>query len=83
MLGERIRAARAARGMKHVELARALDINTTTLWRYERHDMKPGTEATLHISQLLDVDFTWLVTGMGPTPAFIVEHRLRLERESA
>ena len=62
ILAQRLRNTREARGITAKELAEALDINTTTIYRYETASFK-GIKATLltAIADYLNVNPDYLI----------------------
>ena len=65
-MGDRIRAAREARGMTSAALADAVGCRPATMYRYEKKGMKPGAETLAKISEALGVGMLFLTTGREP-----------------
>lgn len=63
-IGDRIRQAREAAGVKQVDLATAAGVRPHTMWRYERNQIvNPRSDVLTAIAAHLHVDLTWLLTG--------------------
>lgn len=67
-IGERIRAARKARGLTQEELGNAVDAAKASIARWETTSRNPGGSALVALSKALKVPLEWLVAGQGPPP---------------
>lgn len=66
--GERVQAARKAKGLSLEELGRRVDLNKSTLYRIEQgSDCK--TETLGRIADELGATTDWLIFGRGDAPA--------------
>lgn len=61
MLGENIKAARDAAGIKQAEFARQLGISPLRMWRYETNRARPSIEMLKQIASLAGVTVDALV----------------------
>ena len=65
-VGDRVRAARQAKGLTMKDLARAIGKNESYISELERGGIKRGSH--LHrIADVLGIPLHWLETGTGPT----------------
>lgn len=70
-LHERIRHARTARGLKHVDLAKMFNISTKAISQWERpadseakrKPARPDIEKLPHLADVLHVSLEWLLAG--------------------
>lgn len=65
LVGQRVRAARRARGLNQEELSRRLGIHRNSLVRYERGERGIDVELLVRIARELEISLHWLVTGEG------------------
>ncbi len=73
-LGDRLREARARLGMSQEKLARAVDVSSMTISRYERGEMGPTEENLARLCEVLGVEAAWLRYGREqPSPDTRVE----------
>ncbi|QOL81211.1 helix-turn-helix domain-containing protein [Pseudooceanicola spongiae] len=63
--GDRIEAARSAAGMTQGQLAKRLGIKLGTLRSWEEDLSEPRANKLQMLAGLLNVSFTWLLTGEG------------------
>lgn len=69
-MGDRLRAARLARGLTQQELAYRIDATASTVSKWERGELaNPHSDAIIAIAVSLDVSLDWLLRGEGPGPA--------------
>lgn len=66
MISQRIKSARERKGMSQRGLARALDIQPSSVNSWESDKSSPTTDNLAVVAVLLDVSFEWLSTGRGP-----------------
>jgi transcriptional regulator with XRE-family HTH domain len=64
-VGERIKKAREARGLKQKELADILDMNRSNISRMESGYVMPKIDTLLKIKDTLHISIDWLLTGQG------------------
>ena len=63
---ERIREAREQAGLSQTELSRLLGVTRSACSQWESaNGTAPRRERLLELASLLDVNFTWLMTGNG------------------
>lgn len=60
-LGQRIRQRRESRGLKQVDVARALMVSAQAVSKWERGDNAPDIAILLDLARLLDVTTDWLL----------------------
>jgi repressor LexA len=65
LVGQRVRAARRARGLNQEELSGRLGIHRNSLVRYERGERGIEVELLVRIARELEISLHWLVTGEG------------------
>lgn len=58
-VGQRIQAARAARGWSHEKVAGALDIGKSTLIRWEQGQTDPSFRKMVELAELFGKPITW------------------------
>lgn len=62
--GERLKKARLEKGLKQAELAKSLNLsNNSVISSFERGSSLPSIETLIKISEVLEVDLHWLITG--------------------
>lgn len=69
-LGERIRQARKKRGFRQADLAEKVGISTGAIGFMEVGKSKPTLENLVKISEICDVDLTWLLKGQESRKIF-------------
>lgn len=62
-MGSRIRHRRERLGLTQAELARALDVDKGTVWRYETDRSPPLAVLVPKLSEILGVSCDWILTG--------------------
>ena len=62
-IGERINAARTAKGLSVEALAKMVGVNRSAVHRWEADERTPRIEHLFRLSVLLDVDVNYLVNG--------------------
>jgi transcriptional regulator with XRE-family HTH domain len=67
-LGQRIKAARKASGIKQRAIAREFDVDHTTVFRWERDQSFPGMERLDRMAELFKCSRAYLVLGEGAAP---------------
>ena len=67
-LGGRIIEAREAAGFSSAQLARRIGVGTPTLASWEQDRSEPRANKLVTLAGLLNVNFSWLLTGDGPSP---------------
>ncbi len=67
-LGERICKARDASNLSTAQLARRLDIKTSTLQSWESDRSEPRSNKLVLLAGILNVSPTWLLVGRGTPP---------------
>lgn len=68
-LAARIRAARTRSGLSQTELARALNVNRSTVGHWEREQgFSPTVEHINTMSEIMNVSVSWLLQGVDDTP---------------
>jgi transcriptional regulator with XRE-family HTH domain len=68
---DRLRQARAARGLTQRELAKLLDISHATVGHYEAGSREPSLHVLTNLARLLDTSPDWLLGfpyGKPPKP---------------
>jgi len=65
-LGQRIADARGAKSK--AELARAVGVDTKTVYRWEHDKAEPGSSQIDPLARALGVSIIWLLTGEGEGP---------------
>lgn len=60
-IGERIAEIRQIHDLTRLELAIKLDVNKSTIVRYENGNMRPTLDVMLKIKELFNVSLDWLV----------------------
>jgi ribosome-binding protein aMBF1 (putative translation factor) len=68
LIGARIRAARALKGMQQKDLAKAVDKSQSLLSRIEEGDRGLDVLLADDLCRILDCGLEWLVRGDGPAP---------------
>ena len=68
-LGDRIVAAREARGLSSAELAQRLGVRARTLRDWENDRAEPRANRMQMLAAMLGVSLRWLMTGEGEEPA--------------
>lgn len=63
-VGARIRDRREALGWKQRDLARACDLDTVVIWKYEHERVSPSPSTAVRLAQALRVSLDWLFTGI-------------------
>jgi transcriptional regulator with XRE-family HTH domain len=64
-VGERIKKAREARGLKQKNLADILGMNRSNISRMESGYVMPKIDTLLKIKDTLHISIDWLLTGQG------------------
>jgi transcriptional regulator with XRE-family HTH domain len=64
-VGERIKKAREARGLKQKDLAGILGMNRSNISRMESGYVMPKIDTLLKIKDTLHISIDWLLTGQG------------------
>jgi len=64
-VGERIKKAREARGLKQKDLAGILGMNRSNISRMESGYVMPKIDTLLKIKETLHISIDWLLTGQG------------------
>ena len=64
-VGERIKKAREARGLKQKNLAGILGMNRSNMSRMENGYVMPKVDTLLKIKDTLHISIDWLLTGQG------------------
>ena len=67
-LGGRIIEAREAAGFSSAQLARRIGVGTPTLSSWEQDRSEPRANKLVTLAGMLNVNFSWLLTGDGPSP---------------
>ncbi len=62
-LGERIQKARKNKGYSQETLANLFGISRQAIQKWEKGENEPSIDSVKRLAQLLDVDFTYLLTG--------------------
>ena len=65
-MAARIKQARELRGLSQSELARRLKLRPQSVQHWETGKAQPRLQRVKALSQVLDVNETWLATGAGP-----------------
>jgi len=65
--GDRVAAAREARGMKQKELARHLGVASKTIEGWENDVSEPRANKLQMLAGVINVSIPWLLTGEGPS----------------
>ena len=65
--GDRVAAARAARGLDQKALARHLGVAVKTIDGWENDVSEPRANKLQMLAGVLDVSLSWLLTGEGPS----------------
>lgn len=69
MMGTRIAALRRSAGMSQAELARRLNVSTSTIGMYEQGRREPSADRLVALAGLFGVTTDYLLTGAnGPAP---------------
>jgi len=68
IIGKRIRAARRLKSMSQQELADALQVNKSTIVRYEKGERVPDALFLARLSQITGVSTDWILKGEGQGP---------------
>lgn len=68
-LGERIRAARAAKGWKQKHLAAEVEVEPITISRWERGATKPDLEVINLVAEATGKPVSYFIGGEEPAPA--------------
>lgn len=69
-LGKRIEAARESAGLKPADLARALGVGNTQVWRWEKGGAEPKAKSLARIAAACGVSLASLLEGEDePEPA--------------
>lgn len=77
---ERIKEIMNEKGIKQIELAKALDMGKTTINAWFNNNTDPKVEQLANIAKTLDVSIEYLVTGLERSTDFSQEEK-RLVRE--
>lgn len=64
-LAERIKRARAARGMRQSDLAAKLGVQQSTIFKYEKKGVIPHGSRMKELADALQVSLAWLSNGEG------------------
>jgi transcriptional regulator with XRE-family HTH domain len=62
-LGQRLKTARENSGMKNKEVAAVLNIDSTTLSKYESNTREPTLSTIVELTKLYNTNLDWLITG--------------------
>jgi len=76
--GDRLTQARLARGLKKVEIAKAIGITPAAVGQYERGDIRPSGEVLVGLCEVLRFPPAFFVTG--PASIDLSEHRIHFRR---
>lgn len=68
LMGARIRQVREASGQSQTKFAVAIEVEPTTLARWERGENEPRTESLVRIAESGAVTIDWIVRGIGKPP---------------
>jgi transcriptional regulator with XRE-family HTH domain len=79
-IGQALRAIREEKGLSRSAVAKSLDVDQMTVYRWENGTRSPSPETLCHLAATYDTTFTSLVSGVEPA---IEEARraLRAQRE--
>lgn len=70
-IGERLRAARKAKGLTQAQAADLLDMSCNFYGEIERGNCRLSIEKLMLVHKQLDIDLTYLITGeISPTVSF-------------
>jgi transcriptional regulator with XRE-family HTH domain len=72
--GDRLSEARLARGLKKVDVAKAIDITPAAIGQYERGDIRPSADVLKQLSDVLEFPAGFFVTG--PSAIDLSEDRI-------
>jgi transcriptional regulator with XRE-family HTH domain len=61
--GYRLQQARKNKKLTQKEVADRLGIHNTTISKYENNESEPDNQTLMKLTDLYDVDATWLITG--------------------
>ncbi|MQA97161.1 MAG: cupin domain-containing protein [Streptosporangiales bacterium] len=78
MVGSRIRALRAARGLTVAQLAEAAEVSTGLISQVERNLADPSLETLRRVARVLDVPLFSLFTDAEPEPVAVVRRDRRV-----
>lgn len=60
--GNRLHDARVRAGMSQAALARAVDVSTVTIWRWETQGMLPSGSHAAALAKALGISLDWLLS---------------------
>ncbi|MGR2678695.1 helix-turn-helix domain-containing protein [Chromobacterium haemolyticum] len=80
--GERIRAAREARGWTQEQLARKVGIGRSTLSTIESNGLDTTTEVFFSLAKALNLNPNWLYAGKGPREPVVPSESAYVSAES-
>lgn len=66
MIGSQIAQLRQERGMRQAELAKLLQISSSTVGMYEQGRRLPSLSMVVRLSRTFDVSVDYLLTGKDP-----------------
>jgi transcriptional regulator with XRE-family HTH domain len=67
-IGDRIRIAREARGMKQKDLATRLGVEQSHVWKWENNKRVPRMQTLATICDMLDVTLDYVIRGITERP---------------
>jgi Zn-dependent peptidase ImmA (M78 family)/transcriptional regulator with XRE-family HTH domain len=76
--GDRLTEARLARGMKKVDIAKALGVTPAAVGQYERGDIRPSADVLVQLAEVLAFPTGFFVTG--PASIDLSEDRIHFRR---
>lgn len=85
-IGERLKMARQMSGMSMRELADRVDVSATSISKYEKDQMTPGSDVLVRLAQALDVQVAFFlrpVTADLTAPAFRRRSSLKVKEQKA
>ena len=68
-MGDRIAAAREAAGLDVTDLAHRLGVRERTLKGWEEDRAEPSAHRLRHLSGMVGVSLSWILSGEGPGPS--------------
>ena len=82
LVGARIRALRADRGLTLSQVGAAADLNVGYLSQVETDKASPSLETLAAIADALDVPITWLLADVAPKPRVVRREERRGQEQS-
>ncbi len=81
-VGSRIRARRERLGWKQRDLARACNLDSVTVWKYEHERTRPSPETAVRLAEALRVSLDWLFTGRESNHRTVAARPVKKKRAS-